>query len=102
MSKIKDRNGKDPIKAEEIKKRWQEYTEKLYRKGLNDTDNQDGVVSHLELDILKCQVRWALESSTTNQASGGDGISAELFQIQNDGTVKVMPSIWQQIWKTRQ
>ena len=102
MSKIKDRNGKDPIKAEEIKNRWQEYTEKPYRKGLNDPDNHDGMASHLELDNLEREVRWALESSTTNQASGGDGISAELLQILKDDTVKVMPSICQQIWKTQQ
>ena len=102
MRTIKDKNGKDPIKAEEIKNRWQEYTEKPYRKGLNDPDNHDGMASHLELDILEREVRWALESSTTNQASGGDGISAELFQILKDDAVKVLYSICQQIWKTQQ
>ena len=102
MSKIKDRNGNDPVKAEEIKNRLQEYTEKLYRKGLNDPDNHDGMVSHVELDVLECEVRRALESSTKNQVRGGDGISAELFQILKDDTAKVMPSICQKIWKTRQ
>ena len=83
--------------AEDIKKRWQEYTEELYRKDLHDPDNHDGVITHLELDILECEVKWALESITTNKASGGDGIPVELFQI-----LKVQHSICQQIWKTQQ
>ena len=101
MGMIKDRNVKDPTEAEEIKKR-QEYTEELYKKGLNDPDNHDGVVIHLEPDILECEVKWALESITMNKASGGDGIPVELFQIQKDDAVKVLHSICQQIWKTQQ
>ena len=89
---IKDRNGKD-LEAEEIKKRWQEYTKELYRKSLNDPDNHDGVVTHLEPDFIECEVMWALESITTNKAGGGDRISAELFQILKDDTVKVLHSI---------
>ena len=81
MGKIKDRNGKDLTEAEEIKKKWQEYTEQLYKKGLNDPDHHDGVVTHLQPDILKCEVKWALGSTTVNKASGGDGIPAELFKI---------------------
>ena len=92
----------DPTEAEEIKKRWQEYTEELYKKGLNDPDNLDGVVTHLELDILECEVKWALENITTNKASGGDGIPVELFQILKDDAVKVLHSIYWQIWKTQQ
>ena len=88
MGTIKDRNGKDLIEAEEIKKRWQEYTEELHKKGLNDPDNHNGVVTHLEPDILECKVMWALESITMNKASGGDGISAELFQILKDDAIK--------------
>ena len=84
----------------EIKKRWQEYTE-LYKKGLNELDNQDGAVTHLELDILECEAKWDLGSITTNKASGCDGIPAELFQILKDDTLKMMPSICQQIWKTQ-
>ena len=99
---INDRNGKDPTEAEEIKKKWQEYTEVLYKKGLNDLDNYDGVVTSLEPDILECEVKWALESITMNKASGGDGIPAELFQILKDDAVKVLHSICQQIWKTQQ
>ena len=102
MGTIKDRNGMDLTKAEEIKKRWQEYTEELYKKGLNDPDNHDGVVTHLESDILVCEVKWALESITTNKASGGDGIPVELFQILKDDAVKVLHSICQKIWKTQQ
>ena len=90
---IKDRNGKDLTKAEEIKKRWQEYTAELYRKGLNDPDNHSGVVTHLEPDILECEVKWALGSITMNKARGGDGIPAELFQILKDDAVKVLHSI---------
>ena len=100
MGIIKDRHGKDLTEAEEIKKRWQEYTEELYKKGLNDLDNQIGVVTHLEPDILECEVKWAIGSITMNKASGGDGIPVELFQILNDDAVKVLPSICQQIWKT--
>ena len=81
MGTIKDRNGKDIIESEDIKEKWQEYTEELYRKGLNDLDNHDGVVTQLELDILECEVKWGIRSITTNKASGGDGIPAELFQI---------------------
>ena len=89
----------DPTEAEDIKKRWQEYTE-LYEKYLLDTDNHDGVITHLEPDILECEVKWALGSITTNKASGGDEIPVELFQILKDGAVKVLHSICQQIWKT--
>ena len=88
-------NGKDP-EAEEIKKRWQEYTEELYKKDLNDPDNHDGVITHLEPDILDCEVKWALQSITTNKASGGDGIPVELVQILKDDAVKVLQSICQQ------
>ena len=84
--------------AEDIKKRWQEYTEELYKKGPNDPDNHHGVITHLEPDILECEVEWALESITTNKASGGDGIPVELFQILKDDAVKVLHSICQQIW----
>ena len=92
----------DLTEAEDIKKRWQEYTEELYRKELHNQDNHDGMITHLELDILECEVKWALESITTNKASGGDGISVELFQILEDDAVKVLHSICQQIWKTQQ
>ena len=92
----------DLTEAEDIKKRWQEYTEKLYKKGLHNQDNHDGVITHLELDILECEVKWALGSSTTNKASGGDGIPAELFQILKDDAVKILHSIYQQIWKNQQ
>ena len=98
---IKDRNGMDLTEAEDIKKRWQEYTE-LYRKDLHDPDNHDGVITHLEPDILECEIKWALESITMNKASGGDGISVELFQILKDDAVKGLHSICQQIWKTQQ
>jgi len=84
MGSIKDRNGRDLIEAEDIKKRWQEYTEELYKKDLHDQDNHDGVITHLEPDILECEVKWALGSFTTNKASRGDGIPVELFQILND------------------
>ena len=90
------------MEAEEIKKRRQECTEELYKKGLNDPDNYEGVVTHLELDILECEVKWALGSITTNKASGGDEIPAELFQILKDDAMKVLHSICQQIWKTQQ
>ena len=92
----------DLTEAEDIKKRWQEYTEKLYRKELNDPDSHDGVITHLESNILECEVKWALGSITINKASGGDGIPVELFQILKDDPVKVLHSICQQIWKTQQ
>ena len=101
MGTIKDRNGKDLTEAEEIKKRWQEYTE-VYKKGLNDPETHDGVVTHLEPDILECEVKWALGSITMNKASGDDGIPTELFQILKDDDVKVLHSISKQIWKTQQ
>ena len=101
MVTIKDRNGMDLTEAEDIKKTWQEYTE-LYKKDLHDPDDHDGVITHLEPDILECKVKWALGSITTNKASGGDGILAELFQILKDDAVKVLHSICQQIWKTHQ
>ena len=97
MGSIKDRNAMDLTEAEDIKKRWQEYTEELYKKGLYDPDNHDGVITHLEPDILECEGKWALESITTNKASGGDGIPVELFQILKDDAVKVLHSICQQI-----
>ena len=87
MGSIKDRNGRDPTEAEDIKKRWQEYTEELCKKDLHDADNHDGVITHLEPDILECEVKWALESITTNKASGGDGIPVELSQILEDNAV---------------
>ena len=90
MGLIKDRNGMDLTEAEDTKKRWQEYTEELYKKDLHNQDNHDGVVTHLEPDILECEVKWALESITTNKASGGDGIPVELFQILRDDAVKVL------------
>ena len=93
MGSIKDRNGMDLTEAEDIKKRWQEYTEELYKKDLQDPDNHDGVIIHLEPDILECEVKWALGSITTNKASGGDEIPAELFQILKDDVVKVWHSI---------
>ena len=102
MVSIKDRNGRDPKEAEDIKKRWQEYTEELYKKDLQDPDNHNGVITHLEPDILECEVKRALESITMNEASGGDRIPAELFQILKDDAVKVLHSICQQIWKTQQ
>ena len=102
MGSIKDRNGTDLTEAEDIKKRWQEYTEELHKKDLRNPDNHDGVITHLEPDILECEVKWALESITTNKASGGDGIPVELFQILRDDAVKVLYSICQQIWKTQQ
>ena len=92
----------DLTEAEDVKKRWQEYTEELYKKDLHNPDNQAGVITHLEPDILKCKVKWALGSITTNKASGGDGIPMEVFQILKDDAVKVLHSICQQIWKTQQ
>ena len=102
LGSIKDRNGMALTEAEDIKKRWQEYTEELYKKDLQDQDNHDGVITHPEPDILACGVKWALESFTMNKATGGDGISVELFQILKDDAVKVLDSIYQQIWKTHQ
>ena len=100
MDTIKARNGMNLTEAEDIK-RWQEYTEELYKKELHDPDNRN-VITHLEPDILECKVKWALESITTNKASGSDGIPAELFQILKDDAVKMLHSICQQIWKTQQ
>ena len=102
MDTIKDRNGRDIIEAEDIKKRWQEYTEELYKKDLHHPDNHDGVITHLEPDILECEIKWALGSITMNKASGDDGIPVELFQILKDDAVKVLHSICMEIWKTQQ
>ena len=99
---IKDKNDIDLTEAEDIKKRWQEYTEELYKKDFHDEDNHSIVISNLEPDILECKVKWALGSITTNKASGGDRIPAELFQILKDDDVKVLHSICQKIWKTQQ
>ena len=95
--KINDRNGRDLTEAEDIKKKWQEYTEELYKKDLHDTDNHNGVITHLETDILECKVKWVLGSITMNKASGGDGIPVELFQTLKDDAVKQWHSICQQI-----
>ena len=102
MGIIKDRNGMDLTEAEDIKKRWQEYSEELYKKDLLDPDNHDGVITHLEPDILECEVKWSLGSNTPNKDSGGDVIPVELFQILKDDAVKELHSICQQIWKTQQ
>ena len=102
MGSIKDRNGGELTEAEDIKKRWQEYTEELYKNDLHDTDNHDGVITHLEPDILERKVKWALGSITTNKGSGSDRIPIELFQILKDDAVKVLHSICQQIWETQQ
>ena len=102
MAFIKDKNGVDLTEAEDIKKRLQEYTEELYKKDLHDPDNHNGVITHLEPDILEGEVKWALESITMNKASEHDGIPVELFQILKDDAVKVLHSICQQIWKTQQ
>ena len=102
MGTIKDRNSMDLTEAEDIKMRWKEFTEELYKKDLNDTDDHDGVITHLEPNILECEVKWALGSVTTNKARGGNGIPVELFQILKDDAVKVLHSICQQIWKTQQ
>ena len=101
MGTIKDGNGMDLTEAENIKKSWQEYTEELYKKDLHDADNQDGVITHLEPDIWEWEVKCFLGSITTNKASGGDGIAVELFQILKDDAVKVLHSIYQQMWKTQ-
>ena len=102
MGTIKDRNGMDLIEAENIKKRRQEYIEELYKKDLHDLDNHDGVISHLEPDILECEVKWALGSFTMNKASGNDEIPVELFQVLKDDAMKVLHSICQEVWKTQQ
>ena len=102
MGTIKEKNGKDLPETEEIKKRWQEYTEEMYKNDLNDLDNHDGVANHLDPDIMKYEVKWAWGGITTNKASGGDRIPVELFQILKDDAVKVLHSICQQIWKTQQ
>ena len=102
MGTIKDINAMDLTEAEEIKKRWQEYTEELYKKDLHDPDNHNGVITHLEPDILECEVNWALGSITTNKASGSNEIPAERFQILKNDAVKVLQSICQQIWKSQQ
>ena len=99
---IKDRNELDLTEAEDTKKRWQEYTEELYKKHFHNPDNHDSMITHLEPDILECKVKWALGSITMNKASGGDGIPVELFQILKNDAVKVLHSICQQIWKTQQ
>ena len=101
MGTIKDKNGMELTETEDIKKRRQEYTE-LYKKGLNDSDNHSGVITHLETDILECEIKWALGSITMNKASGGDGFPPELFEILKDDAVKVLHLICQQIWKTQQ
>ena len=102
MGSIKDRNGMDLTEAEDIKKRWQEYTEELYKNDLHYPDNYDDVITNLEPEILECEVKWASESITMNKASGGNGIPVELFQILKDDAVKVLHSICQQVWKTQQ
>ena len=102
MGTIKDRNNMDLTEAEDIKKRWQWYTEELYKKDLHDPDNHNGVITHLESDILECEVKWALENITMNKASGSDVTPVELYQILKDDAVKVLHSIWHQIWKTQQ
>ena len=102
MGTINDKNSMNLTEAEDIKKRWQQYAEDLYKKDLHDPDNHNGVITHLEPDILECEVKWALGSITTNKASGGDGIPIELFQILKDDAVKVLHSISQQIRKTQQ
>ena len=102
MGSIKERNGTDLTEAEDIKKRQREYTEELHKKDLHDQDNHDGVITHLEADILECEVKWTLGSIIVKKASGGDAIPAELFQIPKDDAVKVLPSICQQMWKTQQ
>ena len=102
MGSIKGRNVMDLTEAEELRKRWQEYTEERYKKDLHDPDNHDGVITHLEPDIQECEVKWALENITTNKARGGDGIPVELFQILKNDAVKVLHSMCQQIWETQQ
>ena len=101
MGSVKDRNGMNITEAEDIKKRWQEYTEELYKKDLQDQDNHNGVITHLEPDILECEIKWALGIITTNKASGGGGMPVELFQILKDDALKVLHSTLHQIWKTQ-
>ena len=100
MGTIKDKNGKDPVDAEKIKKRWKEYTEELYKKDLNEMDYYDGVVSHSESDILECKVKWALRSTAVNKASECNEIPAKLFKSLKEDAIKVWHSLCQQIWKT--
>ena len=102
MDTIKDRNSKDLTQTEEIKKKWQEYTEELCKKGLNDPENHDGVITHIEPDIQECEVKWTLESITTNKATGSDQIAAELFKILKDDAVEVLHSVYPHIWKIQQ
>ena len=102
MGTTKNRNGMDLTEARDIKKRWQEYTEELYKKDLHDLDNHAGVITHLEPDILECEVKWALGNITMNKASGGDEVAVELFQILKDDAMEVLHSVCQQIWKTQQ
>ena len=102
MGTIKDRTGMDLTEAEDVQKRWQEYTEELYKKDLHNPDTRNDVITHLEPDILECEVKWVLGSITTNKASGGDGIPVEVFQILKDDAVKVLLSVCQQVWKTQQ
>ena len=102
MGTIKDRNGVDLTEAEDIKKRWQQYTEELYKKYLHDPDNHDSVITHLEPDTVECQVKWALGTIVTNKAIRNDEILVELFQILKDDAVKVLHSVCQKIWKTQQ
>ena len=102
MGSIKDRNGMDPTEAEDIRKRWQEYNEELYKKDFYNPDNQDGMITHRESDMLECEVKWALGSITTNKVNRGDEIPVELFQILKDDAMKLLHSISQQIWKTQQ
>ena len=102
IGSIKDRNCRDLTEAEDIKKRWQEYTEEVYKKDLHNSDNHSGMIAHLEPNILECEVKWALENIITNKASGGDRILVQLFQILKDDAVKVLHSICQKIWKTQQ
>ena len=102
MGTVKDRNGTDLTETEDIKMRWQEYKEELYKKDLHDPANHDSVITHLEPDIVECEVKWALGSITVNKANGGDGIPVELFQILKDDAVKVLHSICQQVWKIQQ
>ena len=102
MGTIKDRNGMNLTEAEDIKKRWQEYKEELYKKDLHDPDNHNGVITHPESDILECEVKWALRSITMNKASESNGIPVEIFQILKDDALKVLHSVCQQIWKTQQ
>ena len=101
MGTIKDRNGMDLTEMEDIKKRWQEYTEELYKKDVHDPENHNSVITHLEPDILECEVKWPLESSTMNKVSEDNGIPVELFKILKDDAMKVLYSICQQIWKTQ-